>query len=122
MKLSVIILAFCVLMGSTSGDCPNSVNCLDGELTVRPANIDVPSYHHSYKFLNDFSLILFQKRKMLMKHDLLPEKALTINCKSTLPGLTSSVCYIAMVSLYSKVMARMWQMLWLHIANHNNIA
>ena len=31
MKLSVIILTICVLMDSTSGNCPSSVNCPDGE-------------------------------------------------------------------------------------------
>ena len=51
MKLSVIILTIYVLMGSTSGNCPN---CPDGELNIRPAKIDVTTvYHHSYKFLND---------------------------------------------------------------------
>lgn len=34
MKLSVIILAICVLMDSTSGECLSSVNCPDGEFRV----------------------------------------------------------------------------------------
>ena len=34
MKLSVIILIIGILMDSTSGDCPSSVNCPDGEYFI----------------------------------------------------------------------------------------
>ena len=31
MKLSMIIIILAVMMGSTDGDCPSSVNCPDGK-------------------------------------------------------------------------------------------